>query len=200
MASEYDPVFARPHEVAPGGDLEPVQDHFANAANPYLASPVPWLLWGLALPFAALATRPVLAAAGPRGVLLLWSLTILAAGAVEAAVHARRGRRRTTPLARWVLRAQANLSLALAALSAALLWAGQTRLLAGLWLLLLGHSLYALGGLARRALRSCGLIYQLGGLVALFATASSDMVFALTTGIGNLWVAGSILRARRQGR
>ncbi len=114
-------------------------------------------------------------------------------------MHARRGKRRTSPLARWVLRAQANLSLALAALSVALVWTGQARLLAALWLLLLGHSLYALGGLASRALRRCGLLYQLGGLVALFATASSDVVFALTTGVGNLWVAGSLLQARRRG-
>ena len=38
------------------------------------------------LPAAALVTRRVLAAGGARGVLLLWSLTILAAGAIEAAV------------------------------------------------------------------------------------------------------------------
>ena len=156
-------------------------------------------MWGIALPGAALATRRVMAAGGARGVLLLWSLTILAAGAIEAAVYARRRRRladRST-LARWALRTQGNMSAAAAVLSIALLATGEGRLLPTVWLLLLGHSLYSMGGLASPPLRRCGLIYQLGGLASLPLIASSDLVFAATTFVGNLSVAVSIFLASR---
>jgi len=79
----------------------------------------------------------------------------------------------------------------------ALLAAGEGRLLPTVWLLLLGHSLYGLGGLASRPLKRCGLIYQLGGLASLVAIASTDLVFALTTFVGNLSVAISIWRTTR---
>ena len=196
MSSEYDPLFVR-RGAADDADLEAVQATFERAAAPYLASPLPWLVWGVALPAAALATRGVLSAHGARGVLLLWSLTILAAGAVEAGIHARR-RRRTgrSSLAGWAMRSQANLSIAAVILSLALLFAGEGRLLPTLWLLLLGHSLYGLGGLVLRPLRTAGLLYQLGGLATLFLVARSDVVFAVTTALGNLWVAQAIWRAR----
>lgn len=197
MTSEYDPVFGRRGDGGDATDLDSVQDAFARAAGPYLTSPLPWLVWGIALPAAALFTRRVLEAGGARGVLLLWSLTILAAGAVEATVYARRRRRRgeRSTLARWALRSQGNLSVVAAALSLALLAVGQGRLLATVWLLLLGHSLYSLGGLASPPLKRCGLIYQLGGLVALWALPTADLVFALATGVGNLSVAFSLWRA-----
>ena len=196
MPSEYDPLFAR-RGAAAGGDLESVRETFERAAAPYLASPLPWLVWGVALPAAALATRRVLATHGARGVLLLWSLTILAAGAVEAGIHARRRRRsERSSLAGWAMRSQANLSAAAVVLSVALLFAGEGRLLPTLWLLLLGHSLYGLGGLVFQPLRTAGLLYQLGGLVALFLVARSDVVFAVTTALGNLWVAHAIWRGR----
>ncbi len=198
MSSEYDPAFGRSAAAPPDADLETVRDRFAAAAEPFLATPVPWLVWGIALPAAALGTRPVLAAGGPRGVLLLWSLTILAAGAVEVALTARRRRGQPrSALAAWALRLQGNLSLAAALLSAALLWAGQARLLPALWLLLLGHSLYGLGGLSFGPLRTGGLLYQVGGLAALIAVARGDLVFAITTFAGNLWVAAAIYRNRR---
>ena len=199
MTSEYDPVFGRGGQPAGASDLDAVRQTFARAAGPYLASPLPWLVWGIALPAAALATRRVLAAGGARGVLLLWSLTILAAGALEAATYARRRRReaRRSSLARWALRSQGNLSLVAAALSLALLAIGEGRLLATVWLLLLGHSLYSLGGLASPPLKRCGLIYQLGGLASLAALANADLVFALATGLGNLSVAVGIWRGRR---
>jgi hypothetical protein len=197
MSSEYDPVFGRRSRTATANDLEAVQASFERAAGPYLASPVPWLVWSLALPAAALTTRRVLESAGARGVLLLWSLTILAAGAVEVGIYARRRRRaERSTLASWALRSQGNLSLTAVVLSVALLIVGQVRLLPALWLLLLGHSLYGLGGLAFRPLRSCGLIYQLGGLAALLMVARADLVFALATGLGNLWVAVSVYRDR----
>jgi hypothetical protein len=197
MSTEYDPVFPRRGGPQAADDLEAVRESFARAAGPYLASPVPWLVWGIALPGAALATRPVLAAAGARGVLLLWSLTILAAGTVEVGVYSRRRRRapRST-LAGWALRWQGNLSLTAVLLSGALLAGGQGRLLPALWLLLLGHSLYGLGGLASRPLKSSGLIYQLGGLAALFLAARGDLVFAVTTALGNLWMAVALWRRR----
>ena len=195
MPSEYDPLFTG-RGAAAGADLESVRETFERAAAPYLASPLPWLVWSVALPAAALATRRVLTAHGARGVLLLWSLTILAAGAVEAAVHARRRRRERSSLAGWAMRSQANLSAAAVVLSLALLFAGEGRLLPTLWLLLLGHSLYGLGGLVFRPLRTAGLLYQLGGLAALFLVARSDVVFAVTTALGNLWVAHAIWRER----
>lgn len=198
MGSEYDPLFARRDGAADDADLAAVRGAFEQAAAPYLASPVPWIVWGLALPSAALATRRVLDAGGPRGVLLLWSLVILAAGAVEVAIYARRRRRLPrSALAGWALRSQGNLSIVAVALSVALLAVGQARLLPGLWLLLLGHSLYGLGGLSFAALRSCGLIYQLGGLAALLLPGRADLVFAAASALGNLWVAGRIARARR---
>lgn len=197
MGSEYDPLFARRDAAADDADLAAVRSAFEHAAAPYLGSAVPWIVWGIALPAAALATRRVLAAAGPRGVLLLWSLVILAAGAVEVAVYAGRRRRRPrSALAGWALRSQGNLSVVAVALSAALLVAGQGRLVPGLWLLLLGHSLYGLGGLSFAPLRTCGLVYQLGGLAALVLPGRADLVFAAATALGNLWVAGRILRAR----
>lgn len=198
MASEYDPLFGRGAEPAGPSDLEPVRRAFERAAGPYLASPLPWVVWGVALPAAALATRRALAAGGARGVLLLWSLTILAAGAIEIAVYARRRRRLSerSMLARWALRGQANLSLAAVVLSGALLASGQGRLLPAVWLLLLGHSLYGLGGLASPPLKRCGLIYQLGGLASLLLPGSADLVFALATGLGNVSVAASLWRGR----
>jgi hypothetical protein len=198
MTSEYDPAFGRRTGAPGGGDLESVHKAFELAASPYLASPLPWIVWGIALPGAALMTRRVLAAGGARGVLLLWSLTILAAGAVEASVYARRRQQQPvrSTLARWALRTQGNLSLSAVILSVALLAVGEGRLLPTVWLLLLGHSLYSLGGLASRPLKRCGLIYQFGGFVSLFAIASSDLVFALTTLLGNLSVAFSIWRQR----
>ena len=175
MSSEYDPVFGRRGGSEPTGDLEAVQETFERAAGPYLASPLPWLAWGIALPGAALATRRILEAAGARGVLLLWSLTILAAGAVEAVIYARRRRQRErSSLATWALRSQANLSLTAVILSVAFLVVGEARFLPALWLLLLGHSLYGLGGLAFRPLKSCGLIYQLGGLAEMFLAARPE--------------------------
>jgi hypothetical protein len=196
MSSEYDPAFSRHSAAAGEDDMDSIRAAFERAAGPYVASPLPWIVWGIALPAAALMTRRVLATGGARGVLLLWSLTILSAGAIEAAVYARRRDRRggRSALARWALRSQGNLSLAGVVLSLALLLAGEGRLLPTVWLLLLGHSLYSLGGLASRPLKRCGLIYQLGGLAALLALSSSDLVFALATGLGNLSVALGIWR------
>jgi len=196
MATEYDPVFPRGGDPGAASDLDAVRETFERAAGPYLASPLPWLVWGVALPAAALSTRRVLAGSGAHGVLLLWSITILVAGAIEAAAFARRRRQQPhgSTLARWALRAQGNLSLVAVTLSAALLLTGQGRLLPAVWLLLLGHSLYGMGGLASPPLKWCGLIYQLGGLVSLAMLPSADLVFALATFAGNMSAAVGIWR------
>ena len=204
MPSEYDPLFASEPPAEGPDDLDRVREQFAAASRPYLRSPWPWLAWSGLLPAAALTTSPVGAARGPAAVLLLWSGTILAGGAVEAAAFLR-GRRagdegRSSPLARWVLRLQGNISLVAVVLSLALVWRGEAALLPGLWLLLLGHSFYSLGGLALPAFKPYGLLLQAGGLAALFPGAPAFAIFAATTGLGNLGLAYAVWRARRRWR
>jgi hypothetical protein len=194
---EYDPLLAR-SSGDQADDLERARDLFATASRPFLASPLPWLGWSVLLPAAALATRRVLAIAGPAGALALWSVTILLGGAIEL-FGIRRGRRRHagTPLAGWVLSLQGNLSLVAILLSAALLWADLGRLLPGLWLLLLGHSFFLLGGLAFPPFRLYGLLYQAGGAVALWPRGIDPyVVLAAVTAVGNLWLAWAVARAR----
>ena len=194
---EYDPIV--PAAAAGSDDLELARDLFAAASRPFLAWPWPWVAWALLLPAAALATMPVLAGLGPGGVLALWSLTILLGGAVELA-GIRRGRRRhgRTPLGGWAMTIQGNLSLVALALSAALLLADQSELLPGLWLLVLGHSFFLMGSLAFPAFRICGLVYQLGGFLALWPVGIDPfVVFAVATAAGNLWMAWSVWLAAR---
>jgi len=195
---EYDPIV--PAAAAAGSDdLERARDLFAAASRPFLVWPWPWVAWAALLPAAALLTEPVLAGLGAGGVLGLWTLTILLGGAVEL-VGIRRGRRQhgRTPLAGWAMTIQGNLSLVALALSAALLLADQPQLLPGLWLLVLGHSFYLMGGLAFPAFRVCGLIYQAGGFLALWPVAIDPFaVFAVATATGNLWMAWSVWRAAR---
>lgn len=132
--------------------------------------------------------------------LFAWSAVILLGGMVEI-VGIRRNARRfdqeTTgsTLAAWVLRLQGNLSFVAIALSALLVWQDLAWVLPGLWLLLLGHSFYMLGGLAFPPFRTCGLLYQLGGLVALWPDGSPLLAFAAATAVGNLWMGIGILRA-----
>ncbi len=195
---EYDPLVPPPS--AGEDDLERARDLFAAASRPFLVSPWPWLGWAVLLPAAALLTRPVLAGLGAGGVLALWSLVILLGGAVELG-GIRRGRRRhgRTPLGGWALSIQGNLSFVALVLSAALLWADQSQLLPGLWLLILGHSFVLMGSLAFPAFRIYGLLYQVGGLLALWPAAIDPfVVFAVVTAAGNLWMAWSVWRAARE--
>ena len=195
---EYDPIV--PVATSAGSDdLERARDLFAAASRPFLVWPWPWVAWALLLPAAALATMPVLAALGPAGVLGLWSLVILAGGGVELA-GIRRGRRRhgRTPLGGWAMTIQGNLSLVALALSAALLLADQGMLLPGLWLLVLGHSFFLMGSLAFPAFRVCGLLYQVGGFLALWPVGIDPfVVFAVATATANGWMAWSVWRASR---
>jgi hypothetical protein len=100
-------------------------------------------------------------------------------------------------LASWVLRLQGNLSLVALALSVLLIWQDLAWALPGLWLILLGHSFYTLGGLAFEPFRVCGLIYQVGGLLALWPDGWPLAVFALATAVGNLWMGIGVWRERR---
>ena len=96
----------------------------------------------------------------------------------------------------WVLRVQGNLSLVAVALSALFIWQDLAWVLPAVWLLLLGHSFYMLGGLAFEPLRTCGILYQLGGLAALWPGYALP-AFAVATAAGNLWMGFCIWRSRR---
>jgi len=191
MSSEYDIVLSG--DSGNDGDADEVRARFAAAAAPYLSSPLLWLAWALILPAAALATPAALAAGGWPAALVLWSLAILLGGIAEWAALRGRVRRRSS-LATWALRVQGNLSLVALALSIALALAGRADLLPAVWLLALGHSLYTLGGLAFPPMRTAGLLYQAGGLAALWPAVPGLIAFALTTGIANLWLAWSVRR------
>jgi hypothetical protein len=197
VASEYDPVFrARTRGDDPASDLAAARRLFAAASRPYLSSAVPWLVWALTLPAAALATPRTFAAAAHAGVLGLWSVAILVGGGVEG-LFLLRARRRAgggTPLGGWAMTLQGNLSFVAVALSALLVAVGQERRLPALWLLLLGHSLFALGSLAFAPQRAAGLIYQAGGLAALVPGVPPLAAFAAATAIGNLWIAVGVAR------
>lgn len=196
--SEYDPLFAGRGEEAED-DLGPVRERFRAASRPFLRSPWSWFAWALLLPAAALATPVALRRAGPAAVLFTWSAVIIAGGAVEGlAILRAGGGQARTPLAAWALRAQGNLSLIGVALSVLLVWNDLAWVLPGLWLLVLGHSFYMLGGLASGALKMGGLIFQAGGFLALWRGTDPLIVFAVTTFVGGLWLAARIGWARRQ--
>jgi hypothetical protein len=199
---EYDPLTGRRRAEGPD-DLEQARDLFAAAGRAFLVSPWPWLAWGVLLPAAALSTPAAASAGGPAAVLALWSATILLGGAVELFLGIRRGRRLhgSTPLGGWVLNVQGNLSLVGLLLSAALLWAGRGELLPGVWLLLLGHSFYQLGGIAFPPFRLYGLLYQAGGAVALWPVGVNPLVaFAAVTAAANFWLGWAVSRERANAR
>lgn len=204
--SEYDPLFAPsddpdPQDPRAAGDLETVRAQFAAAGRPYLRSPWSWLAWAVVLPAAALSHETAVQRLGLQGAILLWSGAILAGGLVEmAAIFRARGRgqrMRSTPLARWVFRLQANLSLVAMALSAVLLWNGLGWLLPGLWMLVVGLFFTLFGGLAFRPLRTYGLAFQLGGLVALWPGARPLQALAVVTALANLWLAWQVWRSHQ---
>lgn len=195
MPSEYDALFT-PNRTGED-DLEPVRDRFRAASQPFLRSPWSWVTWAFVLPAAALATPTAVRAGGFAFGLFLWSGAILMGGAVElVGLFRARAATGSTPLASWVLGLQGNLSLVAVALSVFLLWQDLASALPGLWLLLLGHSFYMLGGLAFPPLRTCGLIYQLGGAAALWPGLPPLPVFAVATFVGNLWMAVGVWRER----
>ncbi len=199
MASEYDPLFARARANIgqEPGDLESVREHFLAASKPFLRAFWTWGAWALILPAAAFLTPAAFALRGPSGVLFLWSIAILIGGAVEfVAIRRARQTAPSSALARWALRAQGNLSLVAVLLSGLLFWQDAAWALPGLWLLLLGHSFYILGGISFAPFRRYGLIYQLGGFAALWPGGSPLPVLAITLFTGNLWMAWAVWRER----
>jgi hypothetical protein len=192
--SEYDPLLG---SGRPGDDrdLDRVLEIFERAGRPFLRSHWSWVGWAVVLPAAALTTQAVAARWGALPVLLLWSGAVLLGGSVEAALIVRQPEARTA-LAGWVLRAQGNLSLVAVAVSLLLVATDVAWALPGVWLLLVGHSLFTLGGLTFQPLRRTGLWYQIAGIAALFHQARPLWLFALATGLGNLWIAWSLRRAR----
>jgi len=204
--SAYDPLFSRRDDPQAEAEAAVVHAAFERASRVYLTSAVPWLAWAVLLPAAALATPAAQARFGEAGVLGLWSAVILAGGAVEGTLLLRaRRRRRPGPLGAWAMRVQGNLSLVAVALSALLVWLGEAVYLPGLWLLLLGHSFFALGGLAFPPLRAAGVLFQLGGAAALLVTVldlravDPLAVFAVAAGGGCLWVAWGLWRRDEDG-
>ncbi|MGD2114192.1 MAG: hypothetical protein PVG07_04005 [Acidobacteriota bacterium] len=201
MPSEYDPVFAPPDargDPSTTADLDAVRRSFSAAARPFLSSSLVWVSWAVLLPGAALATPGALAGFGLSGGLFLWSGAILLGGLVELTAMRRRGAFGSrSPLAAWALRVQGNLSLVGLGLSAILLWTGGAALLPGLWLLLLGHSFFALGGLAFRPMRTAGVLFQLGGAAALWPGLPPLETFAAAAAAGCLWMAFGVRRAGR---
>lgn len=197
--SAYDPVFGEEERGPEQEDARRARAAFERASRAYLASPLPWVAWALVLPIAALATPRAYALGREAGVVLAWSAAILVGGAFEGAslLLARRNVR-GGPLGAWAMRVQGNLSLVAVALSGLLVWLDAPRALPGLWLLLLGHSFFSLGGLSLPALRTTGVLYQLGGVAALLPGAPSLELFAAVTAAGNLWVAFGIARRARR--
>jgi len=192
--SAYEPVFRQRRE-GDSDDLETARELFEAASRPYLRSAVPWFVWALVLPAAALATESAAARRGAPGVLALWSVAILVGGACEGYfLYRGRASRERSRLGSWAMTLQGNLSLVAVTLSAALVAVDRPRLLPGLWLLLLGHSLFALGGLAFRPQRTAGILYQIGGVVALLPAVPELLVFAATSLIGNLWIGVGVVR------
>lgn len=195
--TEYDPLFSSPR--AGIDDLEPVRERFRAASRPFLQNPISWFAWSALLPGAALATPLAMRLAGPSGVLFTWSGVILLGGLIEFLGIRRSGQKAPSgTLAAWVLRLQGNLSLVALALSVLLVWQDLAWALPGLWLLLLGHSFYMLGGLAFEPFRACGILYQIGGLAALWPDGYPLEVFAVTTAAGNLWMGLGVWRAQRE--
>ncbi|MDX1632866.1 MAG: hypothetical protein R3234_13430 [Thermoanaerobaculia bacterium] len=189
--SEYDPLGS---PAADTEDLLRVQELFSEAARPFVSFPWSWLAWALVLPLAAILTGPVAATHGASGVLLLWSGAILVGGLVEGyGIRRGRGRHGRSSLGSWVLRVQGNLSLVALILSAAAVVADQATLLPGIWLLLLGHSFYVVGGLAFAPFRAYGLTWQLAGAVALWpGLVDPLLVLASVAFFGNLWMAWKV--------
>lgn len=196
--SEYDPIVPLGELSSEPSDLERVRRLFERSADRFVRSPWSWVLWAAVFAGAALATRAVHAAGGSWLVVVLWSTAILVGGAVEAILYSRAGRGlKPSQLARWVLRSQANLSLVGMALSVYLVWRGDPLALPGVWLLVVGHSFWAHGGLGFSAFRGAGLLYQIGGVAALTPWVDPLVALAVAVAAGNLWLAAAVWRRSR---
>jgi hypothetical protein len=197
-SSEYSPIPPRAPLSGEPTDLERVEALFEKAAAGYLRTPWSWWSWSILLPAAALLTRRVASEAGTVGILLLWSVVILLGGLVEATlILGGRHRYPRTQIGGWVLRSQGNLSLVAVALSGVLAWRGLPGLVPAVWLLLIGHSFYMVGRLTFVPLRSAGVVFQLGGVVALVPEIDGLVVCAVCTFVGCAWVGLGVRRRLR---
>ena len=199
--SEYDALFETSSAPDPSvlADDVAVERAFTRAAKPYLSTPWSWFAWALILPAAALATPTAIILGGPLAVAILWTVAIVVGGTVEGTFLFRnRSRTRRSRWSAWAMRLQGNLSLVAVALSAVFLWIDASELLPALWLLLLGHSFFALGGLAFSPMRTAGVIYQLGGAAALVPGGFPLTALALATALGNLWIGFGVWRDLRR--
>jgi hypothetical protein len=170
---------------------------FRDAASPYLSRALPWFTWATLLPAAALLTPAALSLGREAGVIVLWSSAILVGGSIEGLTILRQQRRRSrSSLGAWAMRAQGNLSLVAVLLSGLLVWIDAATYLPALWLLLLGHNLFSLGGLAFPPMRFAGLVYQAGGFAALVPGLRPLWAMAVATALGNFWIGWGILRER----
>ncbi len=132
---------------------------------------------------------------------ILWSVAILIGGAIEGLTILRQQRRRgRSSLGAWAMRAQGNLSLVAVVLSGLLFWLDGARYLPALWLLLLGHNLFSLGGLAFAPMRVAGIFYQAGGLAALVPGSRPLWAMAAATALGNCWIGWGVVRKRARER
>ena len=188
VGSEYEPVFGAPSGSF-SSDLAEAKQLFEEASRPFLGSPLPWLGWAILFPCAALLTGAVAASFSWVGVLLLWSVTILVGGFVEILSIRRRRPMVSSSLASWVFQTQANLSLVAVVLSLVLVVYGRPQAIPAVWLLVLGHSLFMLGGLAFHPVRQAGLLYQVGGILTLLPQLDSMVTLAVTTLIANGWIS-----------
>lgn len=196
VASEYDPLIPerrREPDAAAEREFAAIREHFATASRPFLSSPWTWLGWAVILPTAALLTPRF--AARPGSVLFLWSVAILAGGLVEfLALRRRQVFQERTPIASWALNLQGNLSLVGLVLSVVIVLAGRPDLLPGLWCLVLGHSFFALGGLAFRPMRTAGLLFQLGGVASFLPGVPPLMAFAISSAVACAWLGWGVAR------
>lgn len=198
--SEYDPIVPRRELSNERSDLDQVRALFERSAARFLRSPWSWVLWAVIVAAASFSTRSAAAIGGAWTVVILWSTAILVGGVAEALLYARGGRDlRPSQLARWVLSSQGNLSIVGLALSCYLVWAGHGLALPGVWLLVLGHSFWAHGGLGFPAFRTAGALYQLGGLAALTPWVDPLVALAVAFAAGNLWLAVAVWRHQAAG-
>ncbi len=167
---EYEPIFFTrkskdSKEIR--DDLSIVQHLFKNAAQPFLSTPWGWLGWSIILPSSLLLTPVVNLKSGLRGIILLWSFSVLLGGIIEITAIRNSRYKNISNLSGWAYSIQGNLSLVGLALTSLLIFSSP-RIIPSLWLLIIGHSFYSLGSLADNILKYVGIYYQVMGIFTIF--------------------------------
>lgn len=158
---------------------------------------------GFAMGLVALMAGAIAAAqAGPVEVARVWALAALpalAAGGVALVWKARTLREplRSGPAKKFALSLSPSL-VAGAALSPALLRAGEAQLLPAVWLLLYGSAVTAAGTFSVRPVPAMGLCFLALGVVAAVSPASWGNML-LTVGFGGLHLLFGVIIGRRYG-